>query len=207
MPFIEFKNIDLTYEDKVIFKDFNLAFEKGDKLLVTGKSGAGKSSLIKMLLGFREMDSGYIQIIDKKLEPSDYGKFRTMFAYVNQDVTVRQGKVIKFLEALESYKHNGFKREGEFGLREDLMEMFDFDKNLVFKETELLSGGERQRLGIIIAIMLNRPVYLLDEITSALDSELKKKVSTYFANCKETVISISHDSCWEKTDKFRKVMW
>jgi len=207
MKFIDLQNICLTYENKVLFDHFNLAIEKGDKVLITGKSGAGKSSLIKILLGFRNYDSGHVQIIDKKLKDSDFTDFRTLYAYVNQDVTVRQGKVINFLKSLSAYKNNDFMLEGEYGLRQDLMNMFEFDKNLLYKNTEQLSGGERQRLGIIIAIMLNRPVYLLDEITSALDYELKEVTANYFADCKETVISISHDRAWEETGKFRKVVW
>jgi len=207
MKFIDLQNICLTYENKVLFDHFNLAIEKGDKVLITGKSGAGKSSLIKILLGFRNYDSGHVQIIDKKLKDSDFTDFRTLYAYVNQDVTVRQGKVINFLKSLSAYKNNDFMLEGEYGLRQDLMNMFEFDKNLLYKNTEQLSGGERQRLGIIIAIMLNRPVYLLDEITSALDQELKEVTAQYFANCKETVISISHDRVWDETGKFRKVVW
>ena len=207
MAYIELKNIDLTYEDKVLFNDFNLSVEKGEKVLIGGKSGAGKSSLIKILLGFRKMNSGYVQINNKKLKSGDYSDLRNMYAYVNQDVTVRHGRVLDFLHSLEGYKNSTFKMEGQHGLAQELMDLFEFDKSLVYKNTEDLSGGERQRLGIIIAIMLKRPVFLLDEITSALDYDLKKKVAGYFADCQETVISISHDVCWEETGSFRKVVW
>lgn len=207
MSFIEMNDIHLTYENKVLFDGFNLSIEKGDKVLITGKSGAGKSSLIKMLLGFRNYDEGSIKIIDKVLKDHDFGDFRTLYAYVNQDVTVRHGSVKDFLKTLAGYKHNDFRFLEPYGLDESLMDMFEFDKNLVNKDTTMLSGGERQRLGIIIAIMLKKPVYLLDEITSALDGELKVKVAEYFASCKETVISISHDQAWEDTGKFRKVVW
>ncbi len=207
MAFIEFKNIYLMYEDKVLFQDFSMIIEKGDKILITGKSGAGKSSLIKMLLGFSNYNKGSIKINDKELKDSDFSDIRSLYAYVNQDVTIRQGNVMKFLMNLESYKHNTFKMEGDYGLRDDLMKLFEFDKSLLYKESQELSGGERQRLGIIIAIMLNKPVFLLDEITSGLDYELKGKVANYFAKCNETVISISHDLVWKETGKFIKVGW
>jgi len=206
-PLIQYKHIDLSYDGKTLFKDFNLQIEKGDKLLISGKSGVGKSSLIKMLLGFREFDSGEIQIIDRVLNPSDFRKFRSMFAYVNQDVTLGKGKIKDIFLNIESYKNNGFHYDENNGQIEDLMALFEFDKRLLDKSIEELSGGERQRLGIIIAIMLNRPVFLLDEITSALDRELKHIVVDYFSGCKETVISISHDEIWEACGVFRKVEW
>ncbi len=207
MSFIEIKDINLTYEGKVLFQGFNLSIDKGEKILISGKSGAGKSSLIKILLGFRNFDSGHVKIIDKILKDGDFGDFRTLYAYVNQDVTVRGGSVREFVETLASYKNNDFRLCEPYGLDQELMELFEFDKSLIDRDTSILSGGERQRLGIIIAIMLNKPVYLLDEVTSALDGDLKKKVAEYFANCKETVISISHDQVWEDTGIFRKVVW
>lgn len=205
--FIEIRDVSLKFDNKVLLDHFNLTISKGDKILISGKSGAGKSSLIKMLLGFRNYDSGEIQFIDKTLKSGDFSELRHIYAYVNQDVTIRKGNIKEFLHILESYKNNAFEFEGDDGLDSNLMELFEFDVSLVNKSIEELSGGERQRLGLIIAIMLKRPVYLLDEVTSALDKNLKQVVANYFANCKETVISISHDEAWEENGTFKKVVW
>ena len=76
----------------------------------------------------------------------------------------------------------------ELGLEDDIL-----DKN--FQE---LSGGEKQRIGILIALLLNRDIYLLDEVTSALDVNLKKTVADYFlARENWTLLVISHDREWE----------
>lgn len=205
--FIEIRDVSLKFDNKVLLDHFNLTISKGDKILISGKSGAGKSSLIKMLLGFRNYDSGDIQFIDKTLKSGDFSEIRHIYAYVNQDVTIRKGNIKEFLHILESYKNNAFEFEGNHGLDSKLMDLFEFDSSLVNKSIEELSGGERQRLGLIIAIMLKRPVYLLDEVTSALDKNLKQVVANYFANCKETVISISHDEAWEENGTFKKVVW
>jgi len=76
----------------------------------------------------------------------------------------------------------------ELGLENDIL-----DTN--FQE---LSGGEKQRIGILIALLLNRDIYLLDEVTSALDVNLKKTVADYFlARENWTLLVISHDREWE----------
>ena len=77
----------------------------------------------------------------------------------------------------------------ELGLEDDIL-----DKN--FQE---LSGGEKQRIGILIALLLNRDIYLLDEVTSALDVNLKKTVADYFLAREDwTLLVISHDLEWER---------
>lgn len=203
MSLIEFSNINLKYEDKTIFKDFNLSIEEGEKVIILGKSGNGKSSLIKMLLGFQSFDSGSIIYNNKIVLDSDFRNLRNNFAYVNQDVTLRQGNVRGVLKEISEFSNNTY--NGDFD--DKLADYFDFSVSLLDKNVEELSGGERQRLGIIIAIMLDRPIFLLDEVTSSLDRALKEKTVSYFAESRKTVISISHDSQWSENSKFRKVEW
>jgi len=200
---IEFKNIDLTFDEKKVFNGFSMSVDVGEKVLITGKSGSGKSTLLSLLLGFADLDGGEIYIQDKLLTHADISETRKLFAYVNQDVTIRPGKAADVLKQVASFSGNDY----EGGFDEELARLFEFDLSLLNKDTQELSGGERQRLGIILAIMLDRPVFLLDEVTSALDKNLKAKVADYFAECDNTVVSISHDREWTKTGKFRKAEW
>ncbi len=203
MELINFSNLNLQYGKKEILKDFNLIIDEGEKVLIQGKSGAGKSTLFRILLNFAKQDSGDLFIKNKKINSSDTKEIRKMFAYVNQDVTLRQGNVRKVLQEISSFSGNDYSGE----IDKELAKEFDFSTELLDKNTEELSGGERQRLGIIIAILLNRPVFLLDEVTSALDIELKEKVVQYFSNTEKTVICISHDKEWSELTNFRKVVW
>ncbi len=80
---------------------------------------------------------------------------------------------------------------------QELLQVFELDKEVINKDIEELSGGERQRLAIVIAVLLRGDVFLLDEITSALDKHLKKKVVDFFVAREEwTCLVISHDPAW-----------
>jgi putative ABC transport system ATP-binding protein len=204
---IQFKDLMIKFGKKTIIEGYNLDIKKGEKVLISGKSGTGKSSLIKALLGFIEYEAGEIFVQGSAIEGKDFREVRNQFAYVNQDVTIRKGNVKNYLLSIQSYKHNTLNFSGDNLLDDELMEYFEFDPLYVYKNSEDLSGGERQRLGIILAIMLKRPIFLLDEITSGLDKEMKKKTVDYFAQCEETVIAISHDQIWEDQGAFRKVGW
>ncbi len=202
MERIEFKNISLKFGDKKILRDFNLDINKKDKILISGKSGKGKSTLLKILLGFENIDDGQILIDGRDFEELNIFETRQMFSYVNQDITFRMGRIRDILKEISKFSGNSF----DGLIDNELMEYFEFDEKLLEKTIDDLSGGERQRLGVIMAIMLDRPVYLLDEITSALDAELKEKVAEYFANVDKTVIAVSHDDVWTNTGKFRRVV-
>lgn len=202
---IEFKHICLSFEKKTIFNDFNLKVEEGEKIIISGKSGKGKSTLLKILMGYADIESGQVIYKGKIIEGKEFNKLRHEFAYVNQDVSIENGKVGQVFEHIKSYKHNGL--ESKDKIKPNLFEIFELSEDLLSKEIEDLSGGERQRLGLILSIMLDRSVYLLDEVTSALDMELKEKTVAYFALCKKTVIVVSHDSVWFQSGAFRKVEW
>lgn len=203
MSIIELSKINLHFGEKEILNNFSMCVDEGEKVLISGKSGKGKSTLLRLLLGFENFDNGDIYIKGRSITSDTFFETRKLFAYVNQDVTLRSGKVSEVLKEISEFSGN--KYDGY--LNKELSNFFEFDMELLNKDTEELSGGERQRLGIMLAIMLNRPIFLLDEVTSALDDNLKQKVVEFFANSDKTVISISHDNVWMDSGKFRKVEW
>lgn len=203
MSLIKLQDICLSFGPKLIFDHFNLKVNRGDKILITGKSGKGKSTLLKILLGFCRVDSGKIFIAGQEMDPARLKTQRQKFAYVNQDVTLRDGVVKEILCEIAKFDHNRFKGQ----ISGELLDYFEFNPELLDKNITQLSGGERQRLGLMIAIMLDREIYLLDEVTSALDGNLKAKVARYFGESEATVIAISHDDSFKNTGKFQEVNW
>ncbi|MGD6729713.1 MAG: ABC transporter ATP-binding protein [Pleomorphochaeta sp.] len=201
MDTLELVNINLKFNNKEILKNFSLTINSKDKILISANSGKGKSTLLKLLLGFEVQDNGKYLIDGKAIKEYSFFEVRKIFSYVDQDVSLRKIKSRDYIEEISKFNGNNLTSS----IDTELCKYFEFDLSLLDKNIQKLSGGERARLAIIIAIMLKRPFYLLDEVTAALDSNLKSKVVSYFNNCEEGVIVISHDDIWMKDTNFRKV--
>lgn len=203
---ISFKNIDLRFQDKVIFNDFNMDIEKGEKILLNASSGKGKSTLFKVLLGFQKVDRGHIVYNDIKLDKNNLFHFRSNIGYVSQDVDFSNQKVEDLINEIFSYKNN---RHIDIN-KEKIISLalyFNLSSDILNKYTKHLSGGERQRLGLIICILLDRQIWLLDEITSGLDKDMKDKVVEYVLKQDKTVFIISHDKIWTEKEMIRIEEW
>ncbi|MBU1086930.1 MAG: ATP-binding cassette domain-containing protein [Candidatus Omnitrophica bacterium] len=200
---INFKKINLIYNQKKVIEQLSLNIEKGDKVAILGKSGLGKSSLFYLLLGFIAEYKGEIHFNNIPVNQKTVWDIRKQIAFIDQDVSLGQGKAIDWITSVFAFRANA---EQAFRQKqmEELLEYFELSKDDLDKDTQELSGGERQRLAIITAILLNRKVFLFDEITSALDAHLKQKTVDFFIKNKEwTVIAISHDSVWLKNPKVK----
>ena len=197
---IDFNKVNLKYKNKTILKEFSLKIEKGDKILLYGKSGIGKSTILRLLLSFISPDSGNIIYKGKPLTPEIAWQARKEIAYVSQDTDLGEGTVQEIIDEIRSFKTNKNLSDPI-----QLLKEFSLDRNILKKNITELSGGERQRIAIIIALLLKRDIFLLDELTSSLDSALKKKViEKFFGRNDATVITISHDPGWK--EKAKKVV-
>ncbi|MDD3043745.1 MAG: ABC transporter ATP-binding protein [Methanosarcinaceae archaeon] len=196
---IKYENIGISFNNKKVLSDFNLEIGPGQKVLLKGKSGSGKSTLFKILLGFAKPEEGKVYFQKGPISPEKVREIRKAVAYVSQDPDIGEGRVRTLLEEIFSYRANRNLFDSQ-KLR-SLMEEFELEEDILEKNYEELSGGEKQRVGIIIALLLEREVYLLDEATSALDAGLKQKVADYFLHRRNwTLFIISHDPEWERED-------
>ncbi|WP_105616040.1 ABC transporter ATP-binding protein [Vallitalea okinawensis] len=202
---IQFKNIQLSFDKKDIFQDFNLEINEGEKILLLAPSGKGKSSLVKMLLGFIKPDSGEIIYSGKVLNKTHIKYFRKNITYISQDVDLRNLSVKDLLKEIHEYKNNNITYDENSILK--LFDHFELERKSLEHHVNELSGGERQRLGLIVCMLLNRPTWVLDEITSGLDTSLKERMIDTIMKSKNTVIIISHDDLWLKQDQLRIVRW
>lgn len=192
---IQFKNIHLVYSDKIVFNNFSLSIGKGEKVLLRAPSGIGKTSLVKLLLGFEKPNKGSICFSGIEVSQKSLAHIRSSIAYLSQDVDYPEDKVEEIINNIFNYRINQSQRPTKEKL-EMLLTEFDLSKEILSKNISQISGGERQRLGLIITILLDRPVWILDEVTSGLDFAMKEKMISYITQVDKTMIIISHDQEW-----------
>jgi len=196
---IKYENIGKFFGSKKVISDFSIRILRGRKILLRGKSGTGKSTLFKMLMGFEKPSEGSLYYRGKPVNSQVAWEIRKEVSYVSQDTDLGQGPVKDLLDEIFTYLPNREKRSPE--RLNTLMKEFELEKDTLDKNFENLSGGEKQRIGILIALMLGRNIFLLDEATSALDSELKKRVVDHFLKHEDwTLFVISHDKEWERDE-------
>jgi putative ABC transport system ATP-binding protein len=193
---IKYDKITLNFDGKTIFNDFSLGVAKGEKVVVLGKSGLGKSSLFALVLGFIRPQSGRVLYGGIPVDEHTVWGVRRKVSFVDQGVSIGDYKVSDWFAFV-----SGIQANQSLDFREDtiheLMDLFELSRDLLNKDISELSGGERQRVAIMVSVLLGRHVFLLDEITSALDKNLKKKAADFFIGRKDwTVVSISHDPVW-----------
>jgi len=193
---IRFSNIYLSYYGKEVIEDISFEINKGEKVVLLGKSGSGKSSLFALALGFVEPDKGEILFEGVRVDEKSAWDVRKKIAYIDQDVSIGDGKILDLLDFVSGLKA-GAQLDFTKGRVRDLLDYFEFSEDIIDKNIEDLSGGERQRLAIVISVLLERKIFFLDEVTSALDKDLKKKVVDYFVTRKDcTSLVVSHESLW-----------
>lgn len=193
---ISFDKVNVSFDGTPVLEDFDLEVARGEKVLVYGKSGAGKSTLLKLLLGFVRPDAGTIYFGGRELNRRSVWEVRRRVAYVGQDLDLGEGKVSEFVAGVFALRANAALRR-DAGSLERAMEWLELSRKLLDKDLNDTSGGERQRLAIALALALERDVFLLDEVTSAVESDMKARIAEHFASLKgATVLAVSHDVNW-----------
>lgn len=186
---IELKDVSFGYDECNLFTNLNLTINKGDIIRISGESGIGKTSLFMILLGFLKPRSGSINVIsDNNIFALNGG----LFSFVSQENILFSGTIKENFELLvgDSLK---IEESLKFANLYDEIMMLPNGLDTVLSERGAgLSVGQLQRLIIAIAYAKGRPIFLLDEFTSALDDENAKIISNNIINSGKTVIYISH---------------
>lgn len=196
---IEFQDVCLSYPDRCLFSDFNLRIPKGEKILLSGKSGVGKTTLFRLLLGFQRPDNGSVHVNGHPVKSEHIRTIRSQVFYLSQDIDFRNETVSILLDEIfeANNKHPGQENVKKF------LSFLELENNILEKSLEKLSGGERQRLGLLTCFLLDRPLWLMDEPTAALDDAMKHKVVDYILSLAKTIVVISHDSLWKNRGPIR----
>ena len=199
---IEFRDLHFSYNDnEQVFQGLNLEIKAGEKIGIVGRSGAGKSSLVSLLLRFYDLKKGSI-VIDKVDISGVYQEsLRSKIAVVAQDTSllhrsVRENIMFGRPDAFEEEMITAAKRAQahEFILKlRDSAGRSGYEAH-VGERGVTLSGGQRQRIAIARVLLKNAPILILDEATSALDSEVEASIQQNLSELMvgKTVMAIAH---------------
>ena len=195
---IDFNAVDFSYaeDDDALFKNFNLHIKAGEKIALVGRSGSGKTTITKLLLRFKEIDSGTLCIDGQDIAQVSLKSLRDAIAFVPQDPimfhrTIKENISYGKLAASESDVIDAAKKANAYEFIQSLPEGLG---TYVGERGVKLSGGQRQRIAIARAMIKNAPILVLDEATSALDSESEKAIQDALWRLMEgkTAIVIAH---------------
>jgi putative ABC transport system ATP-binding protein len=190
---LEIDDITIAYDSGAVQQNFSLAVSKGRKVCLSGPSGSGKSSILQSILGFVIPQHGTIRIAGTQLTEKTVWSLRRKIGYVAQEPDLGDGTVEEIIQRPFSFRANQALSKNLDQLPA-LLKRFSLDESIVSKNISSLSGGEKQRIGLIITLLLDRPLLLLDEISSALDPKCKQAVADYLSQTQQTVLMVSHDS-------------
>lgn len=193
-PAIDIRDLTVRFGEKTALAGLSLSVGVGEKITLTGRSGSGKSTVLRSLLGFAPVRAGRLAIEGVTVTAESIWKLRHRLAYVPQEPQMGQGTTREVIAAPFHYRANAHLRD-RLDRVPDLMERYQLGLDLLDKPIGSLSGGEKQRVALIAALLLERPILLLDEASSALDPASKTVVAADIAAREDlTVLSISHDT-------------
>jgi thiol reductant ABC exporter CydC subunit len=195
---IEIRDLHFTYEAGLapVLNGLDLCLAAGDRVVIVGTSGAGKTTLVNLLLRFWEPTSGHIRIGGRDVREWRTDDVRALFAVVAQDThlfagTLRANLLLARSEAAEDQLAGACRRAGLAEVVERLPDRYD---TWIGENGLLLSGGERQRVAIARAILRDAPILVLDEPTAHLDAATEAEVLAALGEVVDgrTVICIGH---------------
>lgn len=193
---LSLENISFSYSDDQapILKDINLSLNSGESIAITGPSGAGKTTLMKIMLGLLQPTSGKVLLDGMDITQLGLKNYRKQIAAVMQDDTLLAGSIadnISFFDPQPNYlKIEQCARHA--AIHSDITKMTMGYNSLVGDMGSNLSGGQLQRLLLARALYQSPSVLFLDEATSHLDQENEAKISEQIKHLEMTRIMIAH---------------
>ncbi|MDD4282709.1 MAG: amino acid ABC transporter ATP-binding protein [Bacilli bacterium] len=192
---LEFININKSYQDSKILRGIDFKIKKGEIITITGKSGVGKSTLLRCINRLEKIDDGQIILDKKNINDYDLTELRTKVGIVFQEFNLFEHLTVleNITIALEKVKKLSKRKASK--IAEDLLKKVDLIEKKESYPNEL-SGGQKQRVAIVRTLAMNPEIILLDEPTSSLDKEMKKEVWELIkkiSKSKVTMIIVTHE--------------
>lgn len=178
---LELKNIDKSFGDKVLLKDFSYQFQRGEKIGIVGKNGAGKSTLLNIIQGFEKVDNGEIETG----ETISFGYFSQKGLTYKEDE-----RVIDFIKEIAEFYPLA---NGKSLSASQFLRLFLFDDQTQYSPIYKLSGGEKRRLHLMYILYQNPNFLIFDEPTNDLDLPTLTVLENFLQQFQGSLIIVSHD--------------
>ncbi len=208
---VDINGLMFSYGTERIFDNMSMKVRRNEKIIVRGRSGRGKSTLLKLLMGFYPVEPGQIRIYGKDINAYDLWQLRGMMTYISQNSYLFEGTVAENI----AYGSNGsvpktreeIVRAAKSAYADEFIRKLPNGYDTVISAGgENLSGGQKQRIAIARAFLKDAPILLMDEPSSALDIVSEQKINEAVRKLMtdRAVIMVSHRETG--TDDFDRVI-
>lgn len=175
---------------KIIYPDIEI--NQGDKILLTGPSGIGKSTLFKLILGELTPTSGSIVAVDK--DGQKHKIIRNQIGYISQEPVLMPASIIDNITMFNpNMKKKALNIIDKVKLKKDILNFKDGINTIVTTDKSNISGGQKQKIVLARTLLYNKPLILVDEATSAIDARNAKEILRTVTKVDATVIVIAHN--------------
>ena len=194
---VEFEHVRFGYnEDKIIINDFSADVKEGQKIAIVGPTGAGKTTMIKLLMRFYDVNGGSIKIDGHDVRDFNRSELREMFGMVLQDTWLFSGTIMENIRygRLDATDEEVIAAAKAAHIHNFIMQQPGGYQMVLDEETSNVSQGQKQLLTIARAILADNKILILDEATSALDTESERLVQEALENLMKnrTTVVIAH---------------
>jgi osmoprotectant transport system ATP-binding protein len=200
-PAIEFRNVSYRLngegkDGRELLHDLNLEVQRGETLVLLGRSGSGKTTTLKLINRLLIPSEGELRVDSRPTREWDVIRLRRMIGYVIQEVGLfphfTVARNIGLVPRIENWHAN------RIGKRvEELLQLVGLDPDIASRYPRELSGGQRQRVGVARALAADPPILLMDEPFGALDpitrAELQREFLQLQKRLRKTVVFVTHD--------------
>lgn len=164
-------------EGRSIWPDLSFSLTPGDRVALRGRSGSGKTLLMRALVGLDAVDGGEIRFRDRSLAGWDMPEYRRLVRYIPQDAAFLSGTVRQSIALFFSFRANRDLRPSKRELVR-VLDILHLPESFLEKTADFLSGGEKQIVAVMRSLLLKPQILLLDEPTSNLDEAMAGRVES-----------------------------